>query len=336
MYTEIEESIENELGVECESDERDFLMETMLEEKVASSAKQFDWNILNIIRCGAHILALVIEDTLKQDEESKKKLNLARKVAKKMRTPNLMLKLKERNALKPILDVPTRWGSSYDMLERLLVLKSIIRDFGSFIEDFDLSAEDWLGLELLKNDMEAPRRATIHFQDRHMTAGALLAEWELMECICERHEGSLFSFNLKVALLSRKCTVLHNAFLGAVYVDLRYHRLLSLDQKECDQKHILSTWRRMVILKNYRESPVSDPSPPEASMNPETGDISDCEDPLEALLIQKDSEAPLIQYNDRISSEKCSFQQSRDWLILPVFQIRTIYSDIGPTTPIRI
>ena len=336
MYTEIEESIENELGVECESDERDFLMETMLEEKVASSAKQFDWNILNIIRCGAHILALVIEDTLKQDEESKKKLNLARKVAKKMRTPNLMLKLKERNALKPILDVPTRWGSSYDMLERLLVLKSIIRDFGSFIEDFDLSAEDWLGLELLKNDMEAPRRATIHLQDRHMTAGALLAEWELMECICERHEGSLFSFNLKVALLSRKCTVLHNAFLGAVYVDLRYHRLLSLDQKECAQKHILSTWRRMVILKNYRESPVSHPSPPEASMNPETGDISDCEDPLEALLIQKDSEAPLIQYNDRISSEKCSFQQSRDWLILPVFQIRTIYSDIGPTTPIRI
>ena len=137
-----------------------------------------------------------------------------------------------------------------------------------------------------------------------MTGGALLAEWELMECICERHEGSLFSFNLKVALQSRKCTVLHNAFLGAVYVDLRYHMLLSLDQKECAQKHILSTWRRMVILMNYRESPVSDPSPPEASMNPETGDISDCEDPLEAPLIQNDSEAPLIQYNDRISSEE--------------------------------
>ena len=94
-YTEIEESIENELGVECESDERDFLMETMLEEKIASSAKQFDLFILNIIRCGAHTLALVIEDTLKQDEESKKKLNLARKLAKKLRTPNLMLKLKE-------------------------------------------------------------------------------------------------------------------------------------------------------------------------------------------------------------------------------------------------
>lgn len=54
-------------------------METMLEEKVASSAKQFDLNILSIIRCGAHTLALVIKDTLKQDEESKKKLSLAEK-----------------------------------------------------------------------------------------------------------------------------------------------------------------------------------------------------------------------------------------------------------------
>lgn len=39
---------------------------------------------------------------------------------------------------------------------------------------------------------------------------------------------------------NRMCTVLHNAFLGAVYVDLRSYRLLSLDQKECAQKHILS------------------------------------------------------------------------------------------------
>ena len=95
MDDEIEESIENELEVESENDERNFLTQTMLEEKVVSSIQQLDLIILNTIRCGAHILALVIEYTLKRGEESIRRLNLVRKVAKKQRTPNLMLKLKE-------------------------------------------------------------------------------------------------------------------------------------------------------------------------------------------------------------------------------------------------
>ena len=54
---------------------------------------------------------------------------------KKLRGPNLMLKLKERGGLKPILDVPKRWGSSFEMIERLIVLKPIILDFATLNEN---------------------------------------------------------------------------------------------------------------------------------------------------------------------------------------------------------
>ena len=205
MYEEIEEALDHEL--EEDRDEQDFLWETKFDANVASAAKQFDMNIFNINRCGAHTLALAIEDALKRDEDSKKTLARERRVVKKLRTPNLMLKLRERGAPKPIIDVTTRWGSTYDMLERLLVLKSIIHDFGTFNEDIALIEEEWVAIEQLKKDMEAPRNATTRIQDRLITAGALLAEWELMEFLCQGNEGSYFSLCLKEALHARKNSV---------------------------------------------------------------------------------------------------------------------------------
>ena len=72
----------------------------------------------------------------------------------------------------------------------------------------------------LKNDLEATRKATLCLQDRLLTAGDLLAEWELMEFLCGVNDKSSFSYFLKGALQARKRTVIDNdALLGAVYVD---------------------------------------------------------------------------------------------------------------------
>ena len=53
-----------------------------------------------------------------------------------------MLKLIERGALNPIFDVLTRWGSCFNMIERLIVLKPIILDF-AFNENITLSEAQW-------------------------------------------------------------------------------------------------------------------------------------------------------------------------------------------------
>ena len=52
-----------------------------------------------------------------------------------------------------------------------------------------------------------------------------------MEFVCQQNEQSFLC--LRESLKARKRIILQNdAFLGAVYVDLRYHRLLSVEQKE--------------------------------------------------------------------------------------------------------
>ena len=45
---------------------------TMLDAKVSNAAKQLDLNKLNLNRCGAHTLALAIDDAIERDENSKK------------------------------------------------------------------------------------------------------------------------------------------------------------------------------------------------------------------------------------------------------------------------
>ena len=69
------------------------------------------------------------------------------------------------------------------MLERLLVLKPIVLEFGRFNEDIELMEDEWLMIEHIKEYMEAPRNSTIRLQNQLMTAGASPAEWELMRFV---------------------------------------------------------------------------------------------------------------------------------------------------------
>ena len=73
MYEEIEEALNHEL--EGDHDQQDFLCETTIEANLVNATNQLDLNIFNINRCGAHTLAIAIEDALKRDEdiESSKK-----------------------------------------------------------------------------------------------------------------------------------------------------------------------------------------------------------------------------------------------------------------------
>ena len=131
-------------------------------------------------------------------------------------------------------------------------------------------------------------------QDRLPTAGALLAEWEIMELVRQRNLGSYFSFRSEEALRARKHSVIGNfAFIGAVYVDLRYNRLLSPELKEISTKTPLLR-RRRIFLQQMIDCPqATNCSPQTGNMDPDFDAGSPhSDDPLEAIQIQKDSEHP--------------------------------------------
>ena len=91
---------------------------------------------------------------------------------------------------KAILDVSTRWGSTFDMLDRLLKLKSACIELDGVIPQLHLSADAWSAMEDLHESMKPARMATNRLQSAKITAGDLLAEFELL---------------IKVNVLCNKC-----------------------------------------------------------------------------------------------------------------------------------
>lgn len=68
------------------------------------------------IRCAAHLLQLAVKDTMKNtvyDDVIKKARSLVSKIRGNVK---LMTSIEKKGILKPIIDVPTRWCSTYKMV----------------------------------------------------------------------------------------------------------------------------------------------------------------------------------------------------------------------------
>lgn len=98
-----------------------------------------DNNIFTAIRCGYHTLQLAVTDSLAMTKNIKETLSSASKLAKKLRTPSIRKIFKSHKLKGAILECVTRWGSTYDMLERLLELKDFCQEFETGFEVLRLS-----------------------------------------------------------------------------------------------------------------------------------------------------------------------------------------------------
>ena len=84
-------------------------------------------NMWKGIRCAANILQLSVEDALKKSS-LRDVIDSTRCICKKLRNPSVLVLLKKLKLRKPLLDNPTRWHSTYDILQRLLLLKDFCLD----------------------------------------------------------------------------------------------------------------------------------------------------------------------------------------------------------------
>lgn len=106
------------------------------------SEVNYNGSIALSVRCAAHTLQLTVNDVLKKPTMIKK-IAKTRKLAKKLRTPNIATILKNMGLKQAKLDMPTRWSSCYDMLERLLELKSFCDEFQETHNECKLSKSSW-------------------------------------------------------------------------------------------------------------------------------------------------------------------------------------------------
>ena len=129
------------------------------------------------VRCAVHTLQLAVEDAFRKDGVAKI-FDCVRLVVKKLRTPSNRLLLKQKGCLQPMLDVPTRWGSKFLMLKRLLEMRAVVTELSRDISDLDLTEDEWKTIERTHRALKPVYEATVILQKENLSPGEFLGRWK--------------------------------------------------------------------------------------------------------------------------------------------------------------
>ena len=167
------------------------------------------------MRCAEHTLQLGIRDVLKKRRAEKFLIKL-RTLAQHLRSPHTDGILKRRGNKGMLIDMPTRWGSTFLMLQRLADLKCFVQDVG--LHESYLIESEWAEVKMMVDVLQIPHAATIYFQKQDLTPGKCLLHWREVMFKLEKLDNNLASA-LATALQSRQEFLLRKeAFLAAVWV----------------------------------------------------------------------------------------------------------------------
>ncbi|XP_064475529.1 zinc finger BED domain-containing protein 4-like [Ornithodoros turicata] len=209
--------------------------------------------VLKGVRCAAHTLQLAVDDAMKK-ASVKGTIARAREVCKKLRCPTVMMMIKKLRLRKPILDCPTRWLSTYDMLQRLMDLRSFCVDMASTNREVFLTTDEWGRIDGIIKGLHPAKKTTLTLQSEQLTFGDFYGAW--MRCIIETSKlNSPFSRCLSEAFKAREVLLLENdAFRAGIFLDPRYNVLLSDDDKRKARAHLSSTWASISLLSRRMDS----------------------------------------------------------------------------------
>ena len=110
--------------------------------------------------CVVHTLQLAIKDGLKLPN-CDKLLTKTRHIVTKLRSPNILSLLEKRGKKRPILDMTTRWASTYLMIKRLLELRESIGELSLLSPELHISLAMWSSLEDIGSVLEIPYSVTV-------------------------------------------------------------------------------------------------------------------------------------------------------------------------------
>ena len=179
------------------------------------------------MRCGQHTFQLAIKDVTKKTPYSE---NL-KEVRKIVKTLKKMPYIKAFNTTtKPILDVVTRWNSTYKMNSWMQKHKDIICSLFEESPDLQVSDKIWEFIENFVKVFKSAAETTDKLEAGNLTMGDLYLNW--LECEITVEEDVLDGGELKTDFLEalknrRKILFESQSFLAAIYMDPRINFLYS-------------------------------------------------------------------------------------------------------------
>lgn len=266
-----------------------------IDEEFSLSGEHQDVGQIHSVRCAAHTLQLAVNDALKH-EATVDIFTKCRKISKKFRTQTLMSLIRKLKLKKPILDCVTRWMSTVIMLKRLTELRGFCDDMFGTGTELRLQDDEWRAVDDAIQALAPAEEATKRLQSEQLTLGDFYSLW----IACRERTAKLTSTlasSLVAAMRSRETRLFESElFCSAIFLDVRYHVLLSDDQRTKAKLHLARLWKRLSPPSARSRSVPSETT----SSEEKEGEIT--EDEVEELLRQKDRARPTATLVHSISS----------------------------------
>ncbi|XP_029167403.1 uncharacterized protein LOC114937896, partial [Nylanderia fulva] len=243
------ESEKNEGNNEHETDDVSNILQEIETEDLNYN---FQNNIITGIRCAAHTLQLAVDDALKRTKATLHLISKARNLVKKLRTQTFIYLIKKQNLKKPVIDCPTRWCSTLDMLEHLLLLKDYCEKLAvtKFQNFMTLKDNEWTKIEEICAALQPSKICTKKLQAEQLTLSDFFGVWYETKMMTETIHTPFATLILE-QMISREQKLLNNdALLSAVFLDPRYKILLDKTQIEKARNHLKHIWTKIISLNN--------------------------------------------------------------------------------------
>ncbi|XP_071579126.1 zinc finger BED domain-containing protein 4-like [Temnothorax nylanderi] len=202
------------------------------------------------IRCAAHTLQLAVDDALKRTKTASQLISKARNLAKKLRTQTFIYLIKKQNFKKPTIDCPTRWCSTIDMLENLLLLKDYCEELSvtKFQNFVTLKDAEWSKIEEICTALRPSKICTKKLQTEQLTLSEFFGVWFETKVATEAVHTPFATLILEQSIHREQKLINNNTLLSAVFMDPRYKVLLDKTQIERAKTHLKHLWAKIISL----------------------------------------------------------------------------------------
>jgi hypothetical protein len=207
------------------------------------------------IRCAAHSIQLSVMDTIKTKRIAGI-LKKCRRVVKKLRTSTMRLQLQKEDEKKPIIDSKIRWNSQYNMMFRLMELKSFCQKYENVTPELRLTDHVWEEIEALLEALKPIKILTRQVQSVQMTLSDFYGHYVKCRLLLSKSSNE-YAQLLAKSMNGRESLFTNNILLTAVYLDPRYQVLLSPEDKINAQKHLSFLYKKIHRNEDESQSNVS-------------------------------------------------------------------------------
>ncbi|XP_065093091.1 uncharacterized protein LOC135713785 [Ochlerotatus camptorhynchus] len=243
-----DENDDEEDDNECHTGEVDEMLEAV--ENIVLSGKE---SCIATLKCAAHTINLVVNDAVDKECDILKKV---RKIVKACRKVGYKPFFEIEKFPLPKIDVETRWGSLYEMINSLHSRKAFFEDIGQKFEELHVTADDWTYIEEFTAAFEPLFVLTKALQANDLILGDVFKLLKICQLkLSKIPAANRFSESLKQALQGRAIRMMDNdAFRAALLFDQRWCFIdspyVSMDERLKAIEHMLKVAN---ILKTFKK-----------------------------------------------------------------------------------